>query len=259
MEECKRLFIAMEIQAPWPEEYPGGRVLLEANRHLTLAFLGNTSFAAIEKALPSFPKPPFSLGLAGIFSKPLFLSNVAAWQIDWWEEEAALLQYRQAIVSWLEKIPIRIQGEFLSHVTIARKPTELEVWKRTFTPLPCFAKDVVVFESLGHSTYAPLWRLPLLAPFEPVEHMADVAFLIRGHDLEQLYTHAWLALSFFEPILCGYFAPAKPNSLRELVSFLNKQIAHVDIEVGCPLKAVSHHGTLVENGNIIEWEMIADV
>jgi 2'-5' RNA ligase len=259
MEECKRLFIAMETQAPWPEEYPGGRILLESNRHLTLAFLGNISLPVIEKLLSTFPKPPFSLGLAGMFSKPLFLSNVAAWQIDWWEQETELFEYRQAIVSWLEKIPIPIKGEFLSHVTIARQPTEQEEWRRSFTPLPCFAKDVVLFQSLGHSTYRPLWKIPLLAPFEPVEHMADIAFVIRGHDLEQLYTHAWLALSFFEPILCAYFVPAKPNSLRELIECLNKQIARVDIEVGCPLKAVSHHGTLQGKGNSIEWEMIADV
>src|SRR5690242_2289701 len=97
-EKLNRLFFAMKIAAPWPDHYPAGRLLRESNRHLTLAFLGNADLSLIHKQLASFPRPLFRVGLAGAFTKPLFLPThtprVAAWQIDWWENESVLMQYR---------------------------------------------------------------------------------------------------------------------------------------------------------------------
>ena len=75
MEELKRLFLAMEVVAPWPEKLPPGRILSEENRHLTLAFLGDTQLPAFRQLLLMFPKPPFQTGLAGIFDSEVFLPH----------------------------------------------------------------------------------------------------------------------------------------------------------------------------------------
>jgi RNA 2',3'-cyclic 3'-phosphodiesterase len=43
----KRLFFAFEVDAPWPEALPSGRILEPSCRHMTLAFLGNIPFAPL--------------------------------------------------------------------------------------------------------------------------------------------------------------------------------------------------------------------
>ena len=263
MAKLKRLFFAMEIVAPWPDQYPSGRLVLALHRHLTLVFIGDADLSLIQRYLSSMPKPSFSIGLAGVFDKSLFLPvrepHVVAWQIAWWEKETAILHYRQEIVEWLRMIGFPVKDSFLPHVTIARKPEKPEEWERSFVPLPCFAKDILLCSSLGHSTYETCWKMPILAPFTPIEHMADIAFMVRGDCLETLYVHAWLALCFFEPQLTAYFVLARPESLLQLIASLNARIALVDSERGCSIKAVSHHGTLRQMDTHIEWEMIADV
>ena len=64
MDDEKRMFFGAEVFAPWPH-LPPGRMIAETERHLTLAFLGNTSFAAIEQLLSQFPQPSFAVGPVG--------------------------------------------------------------------------------------------------------------------------------------------------------------------------------------------------
>lgn len=227
--------------APWPEELPKGRVLSAPDRHLTLVFLGESTMPDLE----SFPKPPFRIGLAGIFNKPAFLSNVVAWHIQWLEE--GVLSYQNTLANWLN-----IKGEFLSHVTMARKPYLVEEWSAQFRKLPLYVKNLNLYESLGYSKYKILWQYPLLAPFDEMEHTADLAFRVR----HPLYLHAQLALAFHFPEIIRYFEWSAITDLDEIVSALNAMIAKVDSEIGCPFKAVSFHGT--ENPTN-EWEMIVDV
>jgi hypothetical protein len=53
MNDAKRLFIAANVTAAWPREFPAGRILTEESRHLTMAFLGVTSLShLLEKLLP---------------------------------------------------------------------------------------------------------------------------------------------------------------------------------------------------------------
>ena len=236
-----RLFFGMEVFAPWPEEFPPGRTLLEPNRHLTLAFLGETSMPD----LPSFPPPPFSIGLSGIFDKPLFLSHVIAWHIHWLE--SGLLPYQRQLAEWLG-----IKNDFLSHVTLAREPYDKHAWKESFQPLPMYVKNINLYESLGHSKYKIIWQHPIISPFEEIEHTADIAFIVRG----ELFLHAQLALAFHFPPMIRYFDERKIVNLEEIVTALNRMIARVDSEIGCPFKAVSFHGTRNQTN---EWEMIVDV
>lgn len=238
-----RLFFGMEVISPWPEENPSGRILLESDRHLTLAFLGESTMPD----LPSFPKPPFQIGLAGIFDKPLFLSHVAAWHIHWLEGEKLLLLFQKNLSNWLH-----LKGEFLSHVTMARKPYDAKKWEESFRKLPLFVQNIHLYESLGYSKYKSLWSYPLLAPFEEIEHTADIAFRIRGN----LFLHAQLALSFHFPSMIDYFDYGEVNDLGDIVTALNAMIARADSEIGCPFKAVSFHDIQNKTG---EWEMIVDV
>ena len=137
--------------------------------------------------LDAFPKPPFQIGLAGIFDKPVFLAHVVAWHIHWLEGEKIFLQYQKKLAGWLD-----LKGEFLSHVTLARKPYAIQDWKESFQKLPLYVKNINLYESLGYSKYKALWTFPILAPFDEIEHTADIAFRVRGN----LFLHAQLALSF---------------------------------------------------------------
>lgn len=261
----KRLFFGMEAIAPWPDEFPQGRILREGDRHLTLAFLGDTDFPKLAKALDQFPKPPLKTGIAACFEKIVFLPpntpRVAAWEVRLLEEGDVFSDYQKTLVSWLGEqgfSPQECRGEFLPHVTLARAPFAEEEWKRSFQKLPLVLKNLHLYESLGHSQYKIVWSRRTLAPFDELEHTADIAFRIRGTSLDQIYLHAQLALSFHFPLLVPYFDSATVKSLDEAVEALNRIIAKADAEIGCPFKAVSFHGT-IEEKECLEWEMIVDV
>lgn len=238
-----RLFLGMQVISPWPDEWPHGRLITEANRHLTLVFLGHRE----KPDLGAFPQPPFHIGPAGIFDKPLFLSHVIAWHIDWLENGELFLSYQNQLAEWLD-----VKGEFLSHVTLSREPYDASSWKKSFQKLPVYAKNIILYESIGNLQYQPLWEYPLLAPFDEIEHTADIAFKVRGN----LYLHAQLALAFHFPQLIPYFDKRSLTNLDEIVTSLNRLIAQVDSQIGCPFKAVSFHDTRTNTG---EWEMIVDV
>ena len=72
-EDRKRLFFALEVQAPWPQPMPAGRRLDEMHRHMTVAFLGVVDYGILQPALAEIPKLPFQIGLTGIFDQCLFL------------------------------------------------------------------------------------------------------------------------------------------------------------------------------------------
>ncbi len=250
--DLKRLFFGIEAVAPWPEELPEGRRLLESDRHLTLAFLGERDPSSID--LDSFPIPPFSIGIGAIFDRPLFLPErsprVAAWHAHFLELKEEFLEFQKKLVSWLD-----LKEKFLSHVTIARAPFSVREWKDRFQKLPVFFQNIHLYESLGYSRYKPIWTYPILSPFTEIEHTADIAFQIRGKSIGQLFLHAQLALSFHFPPLVSYFDFSEPTTLDEAISMLNGIISRADSEIGTPFKAVSFHGLLEQN----QWEMIVDV
>ena len=257
--ELKRLFFGMEAMAPWPEEFPPGRILGEADRHLTLAFLGNEDADRLLEMLPNFPKPPFATGLAGIFDRPVFLPprvrRTASWHLDLLEEKESFFHYQKRLAAWLKDAGFALKGknEFLTHVTIARKPFDEKTWKESFQKRPVFLNSIHLYESSGK--YKILWSYPLPAPFDPIEHTADLAFRIRGKDLSQIYLHAQLAMSFYFPQFIRYFDSDPVEDLDQIVASLNAMIAKADRREGCPFKAVSFHGKVKEG----EWEMIVDV
>lgn len=262
----KRLFFGVEVHAPWPQEFPGGRLLNEAHRHMTIAFLGNVNDENVIKILPELPSFPLQIGLAGQFNECLFLppnkSRVVAWHIDWFEDSKPLLNFQKSLVAFLQShhIPVDDRKDFLPHVTICRAPFVAKQWKQDFSPLPCFIKNLHLYESMGNLNYESRWNIPVKAPFEEIDHTADIAFIIRGNDLNELSRHAQLALAFRFPPLLSYFSKMPVvKSLEDIIIGLNEIVTMADGDIGCPLKAISFHGEIQNEEHSIIWEMIVDV
>lgn len=259
----KRLFLGLQAEAPWPEEFPPARILAEESRHMTVVFLGDVEAEPLIEALPSFPHPPFPLGLLGYTDQLLFLPpkhpHVVAYHINLAEHQAKLVQFQQTLILWLKTLGYSIKDErpFLPHVTIARSPLSKAHWKLSLMPI-VFNK-IHLYESLGNLTYKSLWNYSLVPPFEEQEHTADVAFLVRGTTLQELCTHAKGALAFLFPPIQAFFPSGAVASFEEIVMHLNVAIAKADEMHGCPFKAVSFHGAIQHINDLLEWEMIVDV
>lgn len=264
-EDSKRLFFGAQVEAPWPKDYPNARMIPEEVRHLTLAFLGQNSFSKFKKILPFIPRPSFVIGPVGIAKELVFLpketSRVVASSIDWLKTNEPLNTYQKELSDWLQEQGYSLdQRPFFPHLTIARAPFDKEQWQEHFTPLPFFIKAIHLYQSMGNLQYQTLWQCSLLPPFDELEHTADIAFLIRGHSIQELHRHAQIALTFKFPPLIKFYTSHLQNSLEEIIISLNERIALADADVGCPFKAVSFHGTIKpDEENILHWEMIVDV
>lgn len=262
MEE-KTLFFGCEVHAPWPEQYPKGRILEEKDRHLSLAFLGKNPINTIEQILKDLPLPLFKIGLIGKFDHIVFLPphhpHVVAWHVAFTSN--LLLPYQKELHKYLisHQIPVKSHKEFLPHVTISRSPFDRAGWKNSFAPLPLFIGALHLYESLGSSKYASLWSYPITPPFVEIDHTADIGYLIYGSCLTELFEHAQTALCFSFPPLLSYLIKQNVDSLEEIVMYLNEMVAKADQDIGCPFKAVSFHGKILEKDKLLQWEMIIDV
>lgn len=264
-EPLRRLFFALAIEAAWPEKLPSGRILHEKDRHMTLEFLGNISFSSLESLLQTFPQPPFKIGLAGKCDHLLFLPEatprVVAGHISWFKSHC-LEKYLKLITDWLQNNHYGThKKEFFPHITIARKPFHQEEWEKITLPFPMIAKGIHLYETVGSLNYKSLWSIPFELPFEEIEHTADIAFIVRGVDISQLYLHAQMALSFKFPPLLNYIQECSEMlDLDSIIMQLNALIARIDCDIGCPFKAISFHGKIsIENSKLLHWEMIVDV
>lgn len=265
--EEKRLFFALKTTAPWARKLPSGRILQENHRHMTFAFLGNMDYAKLKALFSSMPLPEYQVGFVGKFDQVLFLPerhpHVVAWHVGWLDDVSSFLSYRKNLLTWLESHHLmkREERDFLPHVTLCRSPFVITDWKKAFVPLPVMTQEIVLYESVGNLQYMPLWSHPIQAPFEEIEHTADIAFLIKGKNLKELHNHAQIALAFRHPPFLEYVTSSvEVASLDDLIISLNDLVARADSADGCPFKAVSFHGKIVERGEgVLEWEMIVDV
>lgn len=264
--EEKRLFFGAEVSAPWPKEFPKGRVLDEGARHLTLAFLGEVDFSSLKQHLSTLPTPEFRVGPIGKCDKLLFLPQkhprVVAGDVLFLSKEDLFDSFQKKLTLWLEEHKLPVDNRpFHPHITIARAPFDLNAWEKAFSPFPFFIKALHLYESMGNLTYESRWSIPPLTPFEEFEHTADIAFLIQGESMQDLHRNAELSLAWkFPPMLPYLFKPPFKNSLEEIIIDLNERVAEADMLIGTPFKAVSFHGEVKKNvQGILQWEMIVDV
>lgn len=105
-----------------------------------------------------------------------------------------------------------------------------------------------------------IWSTTFPSPFEEIDHIADLAFTVRGETLEQLHYHALIALTFYEPQLLPFVSQERASAdLDTIIIHLNDLVTKVDVEDGCAFKAVSFHGEVIDRKGFFEWEMIVDV
>lgn len=265
-EEVKRLFFGWEVHSPWPSKLPQGRLLDEAHRHLTVAFLGNIPYLPLQEILHTFPKPCMRVGSVGNFDACLTLPprhpHVIAWHMQGWEDPHPLHDFQKKVMHWLSSHQYAIETrEWNPHVTLCRSPFDAQAWKEAFMPLPFYTSSLHLYESTGNLHYMPLWSYSLYAPFEEIDHTADMAFIIRGESLQHLYQNAFTALAFKVPSFLDFFIPQPIlNDLDDVIITLNAILAHVDCMKGCPLKAISFHGEIARlEHSLLQWEMIVDV
>lgn len=129
-------------------------------------------------------------------------------------------------------------------------------------PLQFFDSEIPFSAQIVHlmEDYQPIWSTTFPAPFEEVDHIADLAFTVRGETLEQLHYHALIALTFYERQLLPYVPQERVSTdLDTIIIHLNDLVTRVDVENGCAFKAVSFHGEVINHKGFLEWEMIVDV
>lgn len=258
MHQTQRLFFALDIEAPWPNQWPEGRLMMQ--RHATFAFLGSLPASTIATLLTQIPPPPFSLSPIGKFDASIALAHAMTWHIQWMHPP--LLNYRKELLQWLHahNLPTETRP-WLPHLTVCRGDFHPSVWEAFFKPLPCYASSLQLYESLGHSQYRPIWTHPFQAPFEEIQHTADIGYLVRGRTIQDLYHNAFMALAFKDPSLMNYPSPNTVcQNLDEIIIQLNQAITLLDQESGSFFKAVSFHGQIQTTPNhLLQWEMIVDI
>lgn len=260
--QIKRLFFAFQVESLWPP-LPEGRKLAETARHMTVAFLGNIDYEKLQPHLAEIPLPKLKVGTTGVFINshqlPAKHPHVVAWELSFLEQNEIEL-YVEKLTEWLASLQIisKKHHRWLPHVTITRKPFNSKEWEEAFRKIVFKFDTLHLYESFPELKYEPIWSYSMIKPFEPIAHTADIAYIVRGETIEQLFENAFHALCFTFPELLKY-KPKTPNKAEEIVPSLNLAIAHADSEIGCPFKAVSYHGEIKKKSEYYEWEMIVDV
>ncbi|MCB1085356.1 MAG: hypothetical protein KDK60_04570 [Chlamydiia bacterium] len=260
----KRLFFGFEAHAPWPEAMPDAGTLKAKHRHLTLVFLGNTSYSEVRALLSKMPKPPFKIAPVGIADSLLCLPErhprVVTWHVESFGKDP-IGDYQEVLEGYFREAGYHIdKREFLKHITLGRMPFSEKEWKKVFAPLPLYLGPLHLYESAGKLHYEPIWTHHLLPPFKEIDHVADIAFEIHGEKIEDLFWNAQIALAFKAPEILPFLEREKRvETIEEIIMSLNAITTEADKEMGTPFKAVSFHGHVVKKKGVLSWEMIVDV
>jgi RNA 2',3'-cyclic 3'-phosphodiesterase len=260
----KKVFFGFDIETLWVDIPKEKKMINEANRHVTVVFLGNLDIGEID--FNDLPKADFEIGPVGFFNKCLFLPprhpRLVAYQIDFFEKDTLIKSFQKKLFEFFIKKNIVIKpNNFLPHVTICRNDFNKKVWEESFKFLPLFIKSLNFYESFKNSEYKTLWQKDFIKPFEEIEHTADIAFIIRGKNYTDLLYNSFIALAFKSLDLLLYIKELnKVESIDDVVIKLNEIITKAEIDgFYIPFKAVSFHAYIEKKDDILNWEMIVDV
>ncbi|MFA5249952.1 MAG: hypothetical protein WC371_00890 [Parachlamydiales bacterium] len=271
-----RLFLGFRLFSAFLKNEPEGRLIEKKQRHLTLLFLGEVEKAQIEPLFFQLPLPDLAIAPTGYFDKLLFLPffhpRVVAGRLVFFNPSQfsrELEQYRRKVQAFFSGHGLVPEGKrkFLAHTAFARYPFQKKAWKKAFEPFPVILTSFHLFQSLG-GLYQPLVSKVFLPPFEELKNQTAPAFLIRGHNFEELKRNAEMALAFQHPPLLAYLNHKKVSSLEEVILALNDLIYRLELKDGSPFKAIAFHTKLsekkyppptAEGRSFWEWEMLVDI
>lgn len=255
-ENIRRLFFGLEAYASWKEVH-SGRKVDSKYRHMTIAFLGDIDFGRLQENLNEFPKPPFSISPGGVLDAVSFLPKrhptVVSYHVHLLQKQEQFLLYCAIVKEWLQKQGYSMDKRaFLPHVTVARAPFSYIQYRDAFSQIPVAFGNLHLYESKPNLVYIPCWTLPLLRPFQEIEHMTHRAYIIRGENWDELYLNAQLALEFPDHYRNECTTPIPTFDV--LIQLLNQ------IGAGSSFKAIRPHDEVKKLAHgILEWKMIVDV
>ncbi|MCB1111333.1 MAG: hypothetical protein H7A37_10730 [Chlamydiales bacterium] len=183
----KRVFFAFDAHAPWKKQEPKGRLIRHSDRHVTVAFLGNIDYEALEPLLAEIPIPDMRIGPIGIIDYPLFLPNsdhphVFAAHVDWLTP--GIDEYRNRLTGWLIEHGYAIahaDTPWLPHTTYCRKPFDSEEWQKQFAPMPLYSTALHLYESLPQLCYEPIWSHHFLPPISKERIIGETEAMLNAH------------------------------------------------------------------------------
>jgi len=255
-----RFFVAFIIDAPWPQSFPNARLLVPHERHLTIAFLGKSNRAQTLKSFEALSTQKLPTGFCGCFDSIIFLPEKSPRVVAYHAQTSNEDELCEFVRNVNQHMNLVLSKQWMPHVTIGRSPFNKKEWEKSFQPLPFCVSSFGLFESLGNLRYKVLAEIPLTPAIEKLDHTADLAYILRGKTLEELFHHAIVSLSFDDLHFLPFLAIQRRfASIDEIIIELNRLIRELDSQHGCPFKAVSFHDTLRKNAGFYEWEMIIDV
>lgn len=249
------LFLGLETELP-DIKILDGRALKKEDLHITLVFLGAKERQKTLELIKKSPPPPFYLPPVALCKKELFLSSVAAFDVEFLNKRNLFFKWRSALDEFFE---IKETRPYIPHITMARGPKNPVFWEKLSFPFPCFFKNLHLYESLGHSRYEKLWTFSFPLIFEPLDHTADYGYVIYGESYDELYLHALATLCFDFPELTSYLNEKSFNSLEDVIIGLNEILSLADEQKGVAIKAISFSSKIQKYGQGLRWEMIIDI
>lgn len=260
-QKTSRLFVGWECELSSYRKLPDGRQINP--HHLTLLFLGNVEQDMLSKVVAELPSYQGMIAPCLIADKLIYLPpkemRVAALGIQLPDE--SILGYQMLLRDHFESLGLTFDRRpFFPHVSLLRRPFDTKELQQWFIPQPILLKSIHLYESVAELTYKPVVSQSILSSFEPIEHTADLAFSIRGMNIDELFYNSLMALSFTYPPFLTYATRKKVQDLSSIIYNLNQYVSIMDREIGSPFKAISYSGSIVEGQKgLLTWEMIVDV
>jgi 2'-5' RNA ligase len=194
----KNLFLAFEIKGQWPASFPKARLIPDAYRHLTLAFIGPYDNSSVMNVVPTIPRFKDTISPSGRLDNLIFLppgiERIAVLIPQFFDMPAVMNYQKEVSGDLLRKLGLQEKRSFLPHVSIARAPFDHKEWKEISWNIPFYVSSLSLYQTVASLRYDILWKQPYTPPFDEIDHTADLAYTIRGRNLSELFSHALLCL-----------------------------------------------------------------